>query len=361
MSTKSYSLIKKFLAILLIACLLFACTTQETEPTEIPTTTSTSAVASLEAQPTEDLKSTDTPAVPPQSIVLFVIPPDADPAQYDELTSALSELATGEGLEFEVRSSLTVQDLSLSHRVVAAVPPDPGLSDLAQAAPRTQFLGIGIPELEPAANLSVIDTQGLSAGNIGFLAGYLAAVVTPEWRVGAITISDTTDGVIHRESFLNGAVFFCGLCRQTYPPFNTYPMVVESPANSTPQEWQSAAGSLIDQAANTAYIQPGVGDDSLLEYLAGAGTNLIGAAPPPAGLEDNWVATINADFTSALRTAWPDLIAGQGGLFIPVSLTLTDINPDLLSPGRQRLVENLISELESGFIDIGVGDSQDSS
>ena len=358
MSTKIYPLTLRFLAILLSAWLLYACSAGETASPSIPTATSTAAVASIEAQPSDTPGSTDTPGPPPQSTVLLVIPSETDSSQYDELTSVLSELATHEGLEFEVRSSLAVQDLSLSQRLVVAVPPDPGLSELAQAAPRTQFLGIGFPDLEPAPNLSVIDTQGMSPGNIGFLAGYLAAVGTPEWRVGAITISDTPNGVIQRDGFLNGAVFFCGLCRQTYPPFNTYPLFVEAPAGSTSQEWLSAAGILVDQAVHTAYIPPGVGDENLLEYLAGAEVILIGATPPPLGLEEHWMATISGDVGSALRSTWPDLIAGQGGLKVPISITLTDVNQDLLSPGRQRLVENLISELESGFIDTGVGDSQ---
>lgn len=359
MTTKPQSLIIRSLAILISGWLLYACNSQETPSPSIPPITSTASIASIEAQPSATPESTDTPDTPPQSTVLLVLPSETDPGQYDELTSMLSELAANEGLDFEIRSSLKVEDLSLSHRIVVAVPPDPGLTELAQAAPRTQFIGIGFPDLELSPNLSVIDTQGTTPGDIGFLAGYLAAVVTPEWRVGAITVSDTANGVLHRDGFLNGAVFFCGLCRQTYPPFNTYPMYVEAPAGSTPQEWQSAAGILIDQAVHTAYIPPVVGDDRLLEYLAGAEVFLIGATPPPPGLEDHWIATISVDIDTALRTAWPDLIAGQGGLNIPIRITLTDVNPDLLSPGRQRLVENLISELEAEFIDTGVGDSQD--
>lgn len=358
MATKPHSLTIRLLAFLISGLLLYACTSQETVSPSSPTSTSTAAVVSIETQPSETPESTDTPSTPPQSTVILVIPPEADPAQFDELTATLSELAANDGLEFELRSSLSVNDLSLSQRLVVAVPPDPGLTEMAQAAPRTQFLGIGIQDLVSTPNLSVIDTQVASSTNIGFLAGYLAAVVTPEWRVGALTISDTSEGVIHRDSFLNGAVFFCGLCRQTYPPFNTYPMYVEASAGSTSQEWQSAAGILIDQAVRTAYIPLGVGDESLLEYLAGAELNLIGTTPPPPGLQSNWIATITGDINSALQKAWPDLIAGQGGLYLPANVTLTDINPDLLSPGRQRLVESLISELEAGFIDTGVGNSQ---
>jgi hypothetical protein len=111
---------------------------------------------------------------------------------------------------------------------------------------------------------------------------------------------------------------------------------------------------LIDQAVEIAYIAPGVSDESLIEHLASDGINLIGTVPPPAGLQDHWIATISGDVSSALQTVWPDLIAGHGGTSHPLHLTVTHINPDLFSPGRQRLVDNLIAELSSGFIDTGV-------
>jgi hypothetical protein len=286
--------------------------------------------------------------------VILVAPPETASTEFERLLSTLAELAEAEDLDFEVRSSFTQEDLSPDLKVVAAIPPDPGLAALAQAAPTTQFLGIAIPGLEPAPNLSIINTQEISPDRMGFLAGYLAAVVAPEWRVGVISTNDTPEGVSQRRGFLNGAIFFCGLCRQSYPPFNTYPMYVEAPSGSSPQEWQTVGNILIDQAVEIAYIAPGVSDESLFEHLASAGINLIGSVPLPTGLRDQWIATISGDIPSALEAIWPDLIAGQGGASQPALLTVTHINPDLFSPGRQRLVDNLIVELSSGFIDTGV-------
>jgi len=55
-----------------------------------------------------------------------------------------------------------------------------------------------------------------------------------------------------------------------------------------------------------------------------------------------------------LQTIWPDLMKGEGGADLPAALAVSDINPELLSPGRHRLVEDLIQEIQSGFIDTGV-------
>ncbi len=111
---------------------------------------------------------------------------------------------------------------------------------------------------------------------------------------------------------------------------------------------------MIDQAVQTAFIAPGVSDENILEQLASAEINLISTTRPPDGLGGQWIATISGDVTSTLRTMWPDLISGQEGRSLAAPLSLTHINSELFSPGRQRLVDNLISELSDGFIDTGV-------
>ena len=354
MNPSPKSLVFRIVVLLLGSFILFACDSTVPEDTAtIPPSATPQSKATAAQTPTTEAQ----PATPilSKTLVVLVAPPGAQASVSGQLSLTLSELTAAEGLDFEVRPSFTQNDLSPEIKLLIAIPPNPGLSELAQAAPATQFLGILIPGLEPADNLTVIHDAEIRPDNIGFLAGYLAAVVTTEWRVGAISTSDSADGIDHRQGFLNGAVFFCGLCRQTYPPFLNYPLYAEAPAASGPQEWQSVADILIGNAVESAYIAPGTGDKALLEYLAAAGISLIGSTPPPSGLQDHWIATITADISAAVRNAWPDLIAGQGGAEYPALLTVTEINPDLFSPGRQRLVGKLIAELTAGFIDTGVG------
>jgi hypothetical protein len=342
-----------FLLLIIGALILVACGSPETVETPSPSAVPTEARPATEVEPTPSEAPTPT-SLPGRTLVILVAPPGAEAGLVAELTDTLTELTGSESLDFEVLQTISQQELPANVRLVISLPPDPGLANLAGSAPQTQFLGISIPGLDPATNLSVISSEVISPDQIGFLAGYLAAVVAPEWRVGAISTSDTPEGVSYRQGFLNGVIFFCGLCRQNYPPFNTYPLYVEAPSGSTPQEWQNAGNLLINQAVQTAFIAPGVGDENLLEQLAGADINLIGTMPPADSLKEHWIATISGDMPSALEAIWPDLIAGKGGISQPANLTITNINPDLFSEGRQRLVDNLISELSNGFIDTGV-------
>jgi basic membrane lipoprotein Med (substrate-binding protein (PBP1-ABC) superfamily) len=286
--------------------------------------------------------------------VILVSRPDGDFPQKAQLEKALAQLAEEDGLHFETRPVITPDDLTPNVRLVVVLPPDPGLAGLSGLAPKTQFLGIGIPGLTPGANLSLISPEGYPADQMGFLAGYLAAAITPEWRTGAVTVSDSPAGVQARQGFLNGVVFFCGLCQQTYTPFYTYPMYAELPEASTPQEWQAAGDVLLDKVVKTAFIAPGAGEEALLSHLAQADVQLIGAVSPPASVQKQWVASIIPDMVAPLEVMWSDLMAGKGGLSQPASITIADINPDLFSAGRQSLVEKLAEQLASGAIDTGV-------
>jgi hypothetical protein len=67
-----------------------------------------------------------------------------------------------------------------------------------------------------------------------------------------------------------------------------------------------------------------------------------------------WVMTIRPDELKAIQKAWPDLVAGRGGQNVPSPLGLADIDPNLLSPGKQRLVEQVLDDLQAGRIATGV-------
>jgi hypothetical protein len=242
--------------------------------------------------------------------------------------------------------------------LVVALPPDPGLANLASANPGIQFLAVGIGgveagRLEAGANVSLIGAQGGRPDLSGFLAGYLASVVTQDWRVGVISRADLTEAKAARLGFVNGAIFYCGLCRPAYPPFVQYPLFSELLAEGEQAE-QQAADQLIASAVKTVFLAPGIGETFLPGYLAQAGVNMIGGGSPAESLRPHWIASIRLDQAEAIRQLWPQLIKGEGGISVSAPVVITDVNPDLLSPGRQRLVEQMLSELLSGYIDTGV-------
>ena len=270
------------------------------------------------------------------------------------MQTLLTEQSRPAGWRVQVRPSLTQADLGEQVRVVVSLPPDPGLANLAAAAPGTRFVAVGMPDVQPAKNLFVVGAQGDRPDRQGFLAGDIAASITPDWRIGVINREDTGAGKAARQGFFNGATYYCGLCRSTYPPFYEYPLYAELPAQASQAEQQAAADYMIDHAAKTVYVYPGAGDEALLEYLAQNGVNLIGGVTPPQAAQSQWVASIQPDLLKAVRDLWPRLLKGEPGASVDVPLAITNANPALFSPGRQRLAQTTLDDLLAGFIDTGV-------
>jgi len=341
-------LIRCTLYAILITGLLVACNQAPATPTATPD------LIILPTDTPEVLPTTTATYTPAPSLAVLLAGPGADMDQAGVLQTLLNDTITASGLHWQVRQQLTPADLTPAVRLVVALPPDPGLAALAAAAPETQFLAVGTPGLEPAANLSMVGALGPRPDQQGFIAGYIAAMLTPDWRVGAITISDSAEGRAARSGFLNGAVFFCGLCNQSYPPFYNYPRYVELPASASSAEWQAAANHMIDYYVETVYVAPGAGDPMMLSTLAAAGINLIGSGVPSEAIQPNWVLSFASDPLGLVQQVLPDILAGQGGLNLPLPLELTQINPQLLTPGKQALAEQVLANLLAGYIDTGV-------
>jgi hypothetical protein len=60
------------------------------------------------------------------------------------------------------------------------------------------------------------------------------------------------------------------------------------------------------------------------------------------------------DPLQSLPGLWAKLLVGEGGEEVSLPLGFTGANPDLLSPGRQHLVERMLADLLAGFTDTGV-------
>jgi hypothetical protein len=268
----------------------------------------------------------------------------------------LNDIVTEQGYRWQVRQQLTQDDLISALRLVVAVPPDPGLAQMAASAPDTQFLALGIPGLEAAGNLTLIGVAGERPDQEGFIAGVIAAMLAPDWRVGVISLSDTVEGRSARSGFLNGVEYFCGLCRPIHPPFYEYPLYIELPSTATTAEWQEAANYMVDHYAQTVYVYPGAGDESMLSTLATAGVNIISSGESPSTITESWVASLTTNPLPLILSQVEGLLAGDisGGQSLAVPIQFTNINPALFTPGKQRLAEQILSDMQAGYIDTGV-------
>jgi len=327
------------LSLLMLFLLLSACGPRTT-PTVEPTATATSAP---EATPTQ-----------PKPMAILVIPPDLPDSLSKLYQKTIYDLAQQSGLHFQVRNGLAPADLEPNIKVVVALPADPGIAALAAAAPQTQFLAVNIPGVTAGGNVSTIGGAGDKPDLPAFLAGYMSAMLATDYRTGMIGEKDSTRSDTAAQALANGRQYYCGLCNPVAPPWYPYPIVVNMPSDTAQGGANAYADALHDRMVGVAYIFPSVQNPSQLSYLSSLGIWMIGEAPPPDNARENWVATIQPDWIAAVQSAWSDISSGNGGKSYPSPLTLTDINPDLLTEGKQRLAQQMLDDLVAGRIGTGV-------
>lgn len=325
----------------ILAILLTACSGVQSAETITPVPSDTPIIPPA---------ATSTPTIP---LAVLVIPPDLDPETSNLYQSTVYELAQASQLRFQVLNSLSPGSIEPGLKVVIALPPDPGVAALAAAAPDVQFLAINIPGVTAGGNVSVLGGNAQS-DVAGFLAGYTAALTTDDYRIGMILPKDNPDAIRGLNAFANGMKYYCGLCRSFYFLPWSFPQYIEIPADEDPANYDAYADVLMLQyEVDTIYLHPNIAIPELYTYIGTTGVSMIGAASPEEQTA-GWMMTIQPDVIQAIRNTWPDLVSGNGGITVQSPLGLSDIDPALLSPGKQRLVEETLRELQAGRIGTGV-------
>ena len=303
--------------------------------------------------------STTPPVLATTPLTILLLPADIPQAEAERYQTLVYDLAQANQMRFQVRNELSPQDLAFEGpalKVVVVLPPDPGLAVLAAAAPGVQFLGVGVPDLPAAANISSVGADGVPVDKQAFLAGYIAGLVAPEWKVGVLYQKDTPGGEAARDAFNNGFVFYCGYCRNPYfpQPAGIYPIMVGIPSDAPVSNYFGHADLLIQNIVKVAYVYPAIATPDLLSYMAQAGMLLVGQSLPGEDVRPNWIASIQPDLIAALQQIFPELVAGRGGQAAATPLVLADVNPNLLSEAKLRLVQDVLSGLQNGTIGTGV-------
>jgi len=332
--------VKYFLFAILILVLLGACGSPTPETPPPPT-----AVPTITPLPTVTMMPT--PSTP---LAILLLPADMDKTASDLYQKTVYDLAQQSGFRFQVRNTLSPTDLAdPTLKVVIVLPPDPGVASLAPTVPGVQFLAVNIPNLTAGGNLSVL--AGDSQVELpAFLAGYVGAMISDEYHIGMIIPKDNGDAQRAFNAFSNGMTYYCGLCRTFYLTEIGYPTYIEVPADEDPTRYGGYANVLInDRKVYSIYIFPTLADDDFLSYIGTQGVFLIGTSMPdprPGG----WVMTIRPDTVKAIQSAWPNLIAGQGGVNVQSPLGIADVDETILTPGKLRLAQETLDALLAGRI-----------
>lgn len=322
----------------------------------ILTTLAFSACGSNDSQENsaqEELPTVEVPTatpLPPDRVVL-VAPADTDAALLAGAQATLVELSTSSGLEFETRQEMTAAMLSADIKIVVFLYHPENLGSLAANAPNTQFAAISDLNWTPPSNVTIIRVE---QNDIAFLSGYIAAILAPNYRAGALLAAENIE---FNQAFLNGVHYYCGICAASIYPLNKYPVYSQQPASSTPEAWLAAFEEINLNKVNVLFVPQEAASAQLLSYLSAQDVALIGIQAPSVEGQSRWAATINVDKVTPLREIWPDLTAGNGGRIVNANISISDVQALTvldgsvwLSEGKLVLVNKIIQLLRKDLI-----------
>jgi hypothetical protein len=182
----------------------------------------------------------------------------------------------------------------------------------------------------------------------------MAAMITTDWRVGVLSLQESEDALAAWEGFRVGVKYYCGLCNPKYAPIGinyVYPKYTDLPVDASDPEIEFNVNFLIDRVVNTFYVVPGVGTPKIYSMLIDNEKLIIGSGSDfKEEYRDYWVASLEFDLLASFQDFWPEFLAAETGIEGSPPLLITDINSDLLSPGKVRLVEDILEEVTSGYI-----------
>jgi hypothetical protein len=139
-------------------------------------------------EPTATVEQPTATPIPPDRTVL-IISADDDQGIAAQAQSVLTELSASSGLEFEVRQDISAETLTPDIKVLVFLHHPDNLGTLAAGAPGTQLVALSNLDWQPPANVTLIHEDETGTA---FLAGYIAAITAPNFRVGALLATEDT-------------------------------------------------------------------------------------------------------------------------------------------------------------------------
>lgn len=318
--------------------------------------TTTAATPSTEqsvgdATHTPVLTDTPQPTETPQPGKVILVSAETLDGVGSAVQNQLQTLAQQAGYAFEVLSGIDAAQADSSLKIGVFLEEPQNLQELRNAAPNAQFVVVtSNDQLQGEGNLSVLYTN---TADKAFIAGMVTMLAAPDFRAGALLRwDDEAQGSVQQEAFVNGASYYCGTCASVYMPVAFFPRVTSLPSSSTWETWLEAFNTMnTEYVIYTAFVTASAATPELLQALAAANVVVVGELAPVGTDLPRYAATIQMDIAAQLVNLWPDLTAGIGGKTVVVPVQVVDVNEELLSTGRMRLVDNAVTLLAEGALE----------
>lgn len=300
------------------------------EPTPNPSAEAT-APPVVEASPT------------PQGLVLL-IGAEAGP----DVKGALQTWAEGRGWsvrEAPAGASEEWGDLP-GLKAAVGVGPNEAVLGWEEAYPGVPLVIVEQPDARPSEFVSTVGGPGARHDQAAFLAGVMTGLASRSWVVAYVGGAAGEWGSVYRSGFIHGVRYGCPRCGI----YETWPSI-------TPKELRS-------DRVDAVFVEPGTAAAETAASMVVAGFSVFWAGEPPGGFpvedlsgrvafapEVLVVEALEALLSGEEGHAWPYAIENDG-------LRLASLKEEVITPGRQRVLQAAWDALASGELEIGIDPSK---
>ena len=288
---------------------------------------------------------TMTPTPLPQREKIAFIPSDEAPSVTMGLTKALDSIC-GDVYDCSTISGEDEIDPETNFVIFAKEPT--AVSALRERFSNTHLIIVSDPQNIQQGVWTIQYDQAF----LPFLAGLAAASNAYDWRSAGLLPSDSVLwGENAADQFANGAHYFCGNCRPMLAPYVNFPFTISLPGDSSPDAWISQFDEAQRSFIYTAFLSDESISQELLQKLITLNVQMLGVSVPPAGLENNWLATINFDWADTLLQIIARTENGETQGVQPLILSIIpgELTEDF-SSGKAALLQRAYADLLSGIL-----------
>jgi len=294
-----------------------------------------------------EIVPTSTP-IQTETTIVLLSSPDADAFALSQVQKSLEVLADESGFVLFTEEGLSIELMS-NVPVVVAVGESIDINNLANRYPEVSFVAVDNNSAAPSVNLNVIGDPIVDQQRRSFMAGYLAALLSDDYKVAALAPVEGSSTETVLESFVVGVRFFCGICQPKYPPFQSFPQWETIPLGSSADTYQPILENYKNIGVEVIYAHGDLVSSEILTAITDLDIMMVGDQRPLT-TSNNYVGTVLSDPRPALENLWQDLMNGNDGFQTPASIALVDRNFNLLSEGRYQLFMEMADNLQVGLV-----------
>ncbi|HEY9121452.1 MAG TPA: hypothetical protein VIM80_00500 [Brevefilum sp.] len=331
------------IASIVLVFIFSACEPSPVSETIVPVETNTESAPEIETE----IPPTLTPSQSVQKVIL-ISDQDVDEITLLQVKTSLETLTAEAGYELVLQDEASLEAMA-DVLLVVSIGEDIDVNNLAQRYPEVSFVAVDNGNAVPSVNVHVIGDPIVDERNRAFMAGYLAALISEDYKVAVLVPSEVGATEIVLESFVIGARFFCGLCLPKYPPYQTFPQWQTLSVENLEEQYQPILDNFENSGVEVLYVQGDLAASLVMNAASEYGMTILSDQSPEMEL-NNYAGTIIADPGHALSELLPEILNGREGNRVPASIILADRNPALVSEGRYSMFLEMAENLQNGLV-----------